>query len=86
MGRAHGGWGPRSIRTHLDREGVSPLPRRSSIYRALVRHQLLEPTKRMRTRSDYKRSERSRSMELWQMDIVGRFYLADGTHASGDQG
>ena len=29
--------------------------------------------------SDYKRWERSRSMELWQMDVVGRFYLDDGT-------
>ena len=57
----------------------TPLPGRSSIYRALVRHRLLEPTPRKRSRSDYKRWERSKSMELWQMDIVGRFYLADGT-------
>ena len=79
MRRTHPGWGPRSIRTHLAREGVTPLPGRSSIYRALVRHRLLEPTPRKRSRSDYKRWERSKSMELWQMDIVGRFYLADGT-------
>lgn len=79
MRRTHPRWGPRSIRTHLAQEGVTPLPGRSSIYRALVRHHLLEPTPRKRSRSDYKRWERSRSMELWQMDIVGRFYLADGT-------
>jgi transposase InsO family protein len=79
MRRTHPRWGPRSIRTHLAREGVKPLPGRSSIYRALVRHRLLEPTPRKRSRSDYKRWERSKSMELWQMDIVGRFYLADGT-------
>lgn len=79
MRRAHPRWGPRSIRTHLSREGVTPLPGRSSIYRALVRQRLLEPTPRKRSRSDYKRWERSKSMELWQMDIVGRFYLADGT-------
>jgi transposase InsO family protein len=77
--RIHPGWGPRSIRTRLANEGFSPLPGRSSIYRTLVRHGLLEPTKRKRARSDYKRWERSRSMELWQMDIVGRFYLSDGT-------
>lgn len=71
--------GPRTIGTHLDREGVTPLPNRSAIYRALVRHRLLEPTPRKRSLSDYKRWERSRSMELWQMDIVGRFFLADGT-------
>jgi transposase InsO family protein len=79
MRRTHPRWGPRSIRTHLAREGVTPLPGRSSIYRCLVRHRLLEPTPRKRSRSDYKRWERSKSMELWQMDIVGRFYLADGT-------
>jgi len=79
MRRTHPRWGPRTIRTHLDREGVTPLPGRSSIYRALVRHRLLEPTPRKRARSDYKRWERSKSMELWQMDIVGRFHLADGT-------
>jgi transposase InsO family protein len=79
MRRAHQSWGPRTIRTHLIAEGVDPPPGRSSIYRTLVRHQLIEPQKRKRSRSDYKRWERSRSMELWQMDIVGRFYLADGT-------
>jgi transposase InsO family protein len=77
--RAHPRWGPRSIRTQLAKDGFSPVPGRSSIYRTLVRHHLLEPTQRKRSRSDYKRWERSRSMELWQMDIVGRLYLLDGT-------
>jgi transposase InsO family protein len=77
--RAHPRWGPRSIRTHLAKDGFTPVPGRSSIYRTLVRHHLLEPTPRKRSRADYKRWERSRSMELWQMDIVGRFHLADGT-------
>ncbi len=79
MRRTHPGWGPRTIRTHLAREDITPLPGRSSIYRALVRHRLLDPTPRKRARSDYKRWERSKTMELWQMDIVGRFYLTDGT-------
>ena len=77
--RAHPRWGPRSIRTRLANEGFAPVPGRSSIYRTLVRHHLLEPTARKRSRADYKRWERSRSMELWQMDVVGRFHLADGT-------
>jgi transposase InsO family protein len=77
--RAHPAWGPRTIRTHLAREQVTPLPGRSSVHRALVRHGLIDPTVRKRQRTDYKRWERSRSMELWQMDIVGRFHLADGT-------
>jgi transposase InsO family protein len=73
----HQGWGQRSIRTQLAKEGHAPLPGLSSIYRTLVRHHRIDPTKRKRSRSDYKRWERSRSMELWQMDIVGRFHLAD---------
>lgn len=77
--RAHPAWGPRRIRHQLWLDGVDPLPGRSSVYRTLVRHRLIEPTKRKRSRSDYKRSERSRSMQLWQMDVVGRIYLLDGT-------
>jgi transposase InsO family protein len=49
------------------------------VYRALVRHGLVDAAKRKRRREDYRRWERSRSMELWQMDVVGRFHLADGT-------
>ncbi len=62
----------------LEREGVDPLPGRSSVYRALVRHGLVEAKKRRRRREDYRRWERGRSMELWQMDVMGRVHLADG--------
>ncbi len=77
--RAHPAWGPRTILGRLRDAGVEPLPSRSAIYRALIRHKLIEPGKRKRKRSDYKRWERSRSMELWQMDVMGRYFLADGT-------
>ena len=56
-------------------------PSRSSIYRALIRHGLIDPKTRRRRRQDYKRWERSRSMELWQMDVMGRVFLAEGQHA-----
>ncbi len=56
-----------------------PLPGRSSVYRALVRHGLVDPKKRKRRRQDYRRWERGRAMELWQMDVMGRVHLADGT-------
>ena len=69
--RAHPGWGPRSIGHQLARDGVEPVPGRSSIYRCLVRHRLITPEARKRKRSDYVRWERSKAMELWQMDIVG---------------
>lgn len=82
MRAAHPGWGPSTIVWHLEREGFSPVPGRSSVYRALVRHGLVAAQMRRRKRGDYKRWERSRSMELWQMDVVGRFFLADGTELS----
>jgi transposase InsO family protein len=79
MRLAHPGWGPRTILSRLGAAGVQPLPGRSSIYRCLVRHGLIEVARRRRRREDYQRWERARAMELWQMDLVGRFFLADGT-------
>src|SRR5277367_4817886 len=52
--RSHPRWGPRTIRTQLAKEGFTPVPGRSSIYRTFVRHHLLEPTARKRSRTDYK--------------------------------
>ena len=80
--RAHPTWGPRTIVSRLARENTVPLPGRSSVYRALIRHGLIDPKKRRRRRSDYKRWERARAMELWQMDITGGVQLTDGTQPS----
>jgi transposase InsO family protein len=82
MRREHGSWGPQTILYELTRAGVDPLPGRSSVYRALIRHGLVDPKRRRRRRSDYKRWERSRAMELWQHDITGGVHLADGSQAS----
>lgn len=79
--RAHPGWGPRTIGHRLQRDGVDPVPGRSSIYRCLVRHGLITPQARRKRRSDYRRWERSRAMELWQMDIVGGVILTGGREA-----
>jgi transposase InsO family protein len=76
--RAHPGWGPSRIAWQLQRDGVEPLPGRSSVYRALVRYGLIAPKQRRRRREDYRRWERGRAMELWQMDVMGRVHLADG--------
>lgn len=81
MRQEHPGWGPRTIGHWLAREGVDPVPGRSSIHRCLVRHGLITPQARKRKKADYKRWERSRSMELWQMDIVGGVRLVDGSEA-----
>jgi len=77
--REHPGWGPSRIRWQLESEGVLPLPGRSAVYRALLRHGLVEGRRRRRRREDYRRWERGAAMQLWQMDVMGRVFLADGT-------
>ena len=77
--REHPGWGPRRIEHQLARAGVDPVPSRSSIYRCLRRHGLIELRRRRRRRDEYRRWERERPMELWQMDVMGGVNLADGT-------
>ena len=79
--RAHPGWGPRTILNRLRRE-LEDVPSRSAIYRALVRQSLIEPKPRRRRREDYRRWERSRAMELWQMDVMGGVFLTDGIKLS----
>jgi transposase InsO family protein len=76
--KAHPGWGPRTILSKLRRELDEP-PSRSAIYRCLVRHRLIEQKPRKRRAKDYRRWERSRPMELWQMDVMGGVYIDDGT-------
>jgi transposase InsO family protein len=82
MRHDHPGWGPRTIGHQLAREGFDPVPAKTSIYWALVRHRLITPVARRRKRADYRRWERARAMELWQMDITGGVRLADGTRPS----
>ncbi|HYE79858.1 MAG TPA: helix-turn-helix domain-containing protein, partial [bacterium] len=79
--RAHPGWGSRTIEHRLAREGFDTVPGRSSIYRCLVRHGLITPKARRRRRQDYKRWERSKAMELWQMDVMGGVQRSDGSEA-----
>jgi transposase InsO family protein len=79
--RTHPGWGPRTILNKLRRE-LEVVPSRSAIYRCLVRHRLIQPKPRRRRRDDYKRWERSRSMELWQLDVLGNVKLNNGIQVS----
>ena len=79
--RAHPSWGPRRLVFELGRRGVEPLPSESGVYRALVRLNLIDPAARRPRDRKWKRWERGRPMELWQMDVVGGFVLADGTKA-----
>jgi transposase InsO family protein len=77
--RAHPAWGADRIGYQLAKEGMERVPGRTSIYRALVRNGLVSPGQRRKRRADYRRWERARPMELWQMDVVGGFHLVDGT-------
>jgi transposase InsO family protein len=76
---AHPRWGPRRLLFELGKARVSPLPSRSTIYRVLVRHGLVPARKRKRRRQDYKRWQREEPMQLWQLDVTGSVFLADGT-------
>jgi transposase InsO family protein len=76
---AHPRWGPRRLRYELGKAGIAPVPSRSTVYRVLVRHGLVQARKRKRRRQDYKRWQREVPMELWQLDVTGSVFLADGT-------
>jgi transposase InsO family protein len=81
MRRARPYWGPRRLVLELARKGAAPVPSESAIYRCLVRAGVIEPVTRQRRREMWKRWERGGPMELWQMDVVGGFLLADGCTA-----
>ena len=74
-------WGPRRLVHELGKRGVTPLPSPAGAYRALIRAGMIDPADRDRRSRKWKRWERSRPMELWQMDVVGGFPLAGGTSA-----
>jgi hypothetical protein len=81
MRRARSFWGPHRIVVELRRQGVKPLPSGSAVYRCLVRAGVIEVEPRRRRGEQWKRWERGTANELWQMDVVGGFLLADGTTA-----
>jgi transposase InsO family protein len=79
MRAEHPEWGPTTLGHELKEAGLEQVPGRSSIYRCLLRHGLITPEPRKRKRGDFRRWERSRSMELWQMDVMGGVRLQDGS-------
>ncbi len=81
MRRAHPYWGARRIAFELTRKDVQPAPSESGVYRCLVRAGVIDPLTRRRRRETWKRWERGAAMELWQLDVVHGFLLADGTSA-----
>jgi len=79
MRRAHPRWGPRTLAYWLEKGGMDPVPVRSTIYRVLVRHDLIVPITRKRRRDSYIRWQRDAPMELWQHDFIYGVFLADGS-------
>jgi transposase InsO family protein len=79
MRRVHPSWGPIRLLDQLRRRGYRNLPSHMAIYRALVRHGAIEAKESRKRLVTYKRWERGRPMELWQMDVVGGVLLDDGT-------
>ncbi len=79
--RVHRSWGARRIVFELGRLEIDPVPSESGVCRALVRAGLIEADGRRRRREEWRRWERGPAMELWQMDVVGGFLLADGSRA-----
>jgi transposase InsO family protein len=78
MRRHHPQWGQRRLAHELTRDGIDPPPGLTSIYRALVRNGRIQPRPRRRVKASYRRWERARPMELWQMDVMGGIWLTDG--------
>lgn len=77
--RVHPRWGQRRLQHELGRSGCpGPVPSEASIYRLLVRRGPIEPKQRRRRREDYRRWERSGPMQLWQIDVMGGFFLVSG--------
>jgi transposase InsO family protein len=76
--RAHRKWGPKRLVFEMGRRGLGTVTR-STVYRVLVRNQLIEPRSRRRRRQDYVRWERPVPMQLWQLDVTASAFLTDGT-------
>ena len=70
--RQHPGWGPRRILHELGRKGITPLPGRSSIYRCLKRHNLIELRRRKKRRDEFRRWERDRGGLRWRAGLRAR--------------
>jgi transposase InsO family protein len=78
MRRHHRRWGARRISYELGIElGGRGTPSRSTVHRVLLRNGLVNVQEQQHKRV-YKRWAREAPMHLWQLDIVGGVFLADG--------
>ena len=75
--RVYPRWGAQRITHELTLRGVDAPPSRSSAYRILIRHGLVAAQQQNHKRK-YRRWQRDAPMQLWQIDIMGGVFLADG--------
>ena len=75
--RAHPRWGARRIAFEVAQRGVADAPSRATVHRVLVRNAMVTP-QAQRHKRKYRRWQRETPMALWQLDLVGGIYLADG--------
>jgi transposase-like protein len=83
--QAHPSWEPRRLVVELAKRrrelGLRQVRSESAVYRALIRLGLIDRSGRRPRWRRWRRWERGAPMELWQMDVVGGFVLADGRRA-----
>jgi transposase InsO family protein len=75
--RAHPRWGARRIAFEAAQRGTDRAPARATVHRVLKRNGMVVP-QAQRHKRKYKRWQRETPMALWQLDLVGGIYLADG--------
>ena len=75
--RAHPRWGARRIAFEVAQRGADRAPSRATVHRVLERNGMVVP-QAQRHKRKYKRWQRETPMALWQLDLVGGIYLADG--------
>ena len=75
--RAHPRWGARRIAFEVAQRGTDRAPSRATVHRVLERNGMVVP-QAQRHKRKYKRWQRETPMALWQLDLVGGIYLADG--------
>jgi hypothetical protein len=78
--RAHPRWGARRIAFEVAQRGTDRAPSRGTVHQVLERNGMVVP-QAQRHKRKYKRWEQETPTALWQLDLVGGIYLADGRRA-----
>jgi transposase len=81
--RSHRYWGPRRLVRELAKRGIAAPPSASGAYRALLRAGMIDPADRDRRSRKWKRWERGRPMELWQLPPVSVQYCGTKSASTG---